>query len=502
MSSTLNTNRQVVTSVNGQAGDVVLGKYHKYTVRWNQKEPQMTRENDAAAITLDTKNFGHFGSVNPNYDNPFDKIYPWSGRKLCNIDIEVYMDLKAPRSLRECVVAWEGDPDFDYMHKYGVWVYTPEFWGKTWFEGEDRLFEISDADIPGENYIYYPESIDGRYYGVEKTLEIKGEEKELFLPLTYGAGWWTPLPDAIRRVKNYNASVGNAFSRDKETLLYLVEYANTCSKSIFGESGNYYISGAFILVNDASVGDTVLKFTVSENIDFETEINAALTNIPENTICLWSSPPRTVKKVDISTEDKLLTVTLRDPLLRSYSAGSNVNGYATFCNLANIKDAEIGSKSGKIYSPPPPGRSWAEPFLSYYRGQVDFINQPREQVVGAYTDEEGYIWLYNTPQEALDNGTTLDREIAVNTGIQYIDKSGYISKIGAYPSMISALPFATETNGDSKKPVGANASTCDRGTVLGMLFGGEDNMLYVWNNSLTSNGWFNYACRPILLPPR
>ena len=72
------------------------------------------------------------GSVNANYDNPFDSIYPWSGMKLCNISISDYMALQPGDSLTDCVTAWDGDPDFNWNDPNGIWRYTPAFYGRSY----------------------------------------------------------------------------------------------------------------------------------------------------------------------------------------------------------------------------------------------------------------------------------------------------------------------------------------------------------------------------------
>ena len=66
----------------------------RYGVRWDKVNAQCTRLYDAAGITLVTTSFGHFGSVNLTYNNPFDNIKPWSGRKLVNVDLATYKILQ------------------------------------------------------------------------------------------------------------------------------------------------------------------------------------------------------------------------------------------------------------------------------------------------------------------------------------------------------------------------------------------------------------------------
>ena len=109
-----------------------LPNIRHYGARWNKTQAQMTRLYDAASFPTAITNFAHRGSVNANYSNPFDSIYPWAGIKLCNISIDLYRNLAAGDSITKCVTAWEGDVDFSYNDANGVWRYRPEFWGKSW----------------------------------------------------------------------------------------------------------------------------------------------------------------------------------------------------------------------------------------------------------------------------------------------------------------------------------------------------------------------------------
>ena len=64
---------------------------HVYGIKFDKTTHTCTRLFDAANITTDTTNFCHKGTINPNYDNPFDNIYPWSEFKLCNVDLDKFL---------------------------------------------------------------------------------------------------------------------------------------------------------------------------------------------------------------------------------------------------------------------------------------------------------------------------------------------------------------------------------------------------------------------------
>ena len=151
-----------------------------YGARWNKTLAQMERVFDAETITTDTANFGYFGSVNANYNNPFDNIYPWSEIRLCNIDLDLYLNLQPGESVTNCVKAWEGDADFSYTDEMGVWRYRPEFYGSSWDEGDYRYFDVCRSYSYG--YVHYPEAIVGRWFGRNVQKTINGSSKNCLIP--------------------------------------------------------------------------------------------------------------------------------------------------------------------------------------------------------------------------------------------------------------------------------------------------------------------------------
>ena len=131
------------------------GVIRKYGILWDKVMATCTRLWDAAGITTDTSNFGHFGTVNPNYDNPFDSIYPWSERRVCNYDMRVLKTIVADGyDVLDAVTAWEGEETFSYdpAEGLGVGVYTPEFWYTAYDTAEGRVFGVSGAPIEGWYY--------------------------------------------------------------------------------------------------------------------------------------------------------------------------------------------------------------------------------------------------------------------------------------------------------------------------------------------------------------
>ena len=495
MGNTLNTNRRGVTSVNGQTGDVVLGKYHKYTSRWNQKDAQMTRENDSAAITTDTKNFGHFGSVNPNYDNPFDNIYPWSGRRLCNIDIEVYMTLKAPQTLKACVVAWEGDPDFSYEHKYGVWVYTPECWGKDYIDGEDRLFEVSDADIPGENYNYYPEDIGGRWHGVKVNLEVGGSAKDILLPLANDmpAACYT-VTTMHTQAKAYGATLDSIYSIDKDALLYVVEYARTNIQTAIGMGvSSMYHAGN---VHPVSVDGNVVTVLAS---DSRAVMVGSIIGFQSGSGDTCNLGRYEVTNIETAGVNNVLT------LKGTLNTGISMESFWGLFGKINTPDEEIGSKSGYI------GTDVMS--IAYYRGKELYANMYL-YTLGAYREQgTNHVWIakdiYDADDaDALNKEKHIDTGILLSTGPDGSNSSGYIKTLGRVNGL-SFPPFCTSVGGDSEKPVGDRffgREITYQNTVLHI--GGDASNAYfcgLWCAQIAegnSASWWARSSRPVLLPPR
>lgn len=484
-----------VRSVNGMTGDVIIGSQHRYTVQWDQVNNTMTRLNDAASITTDTKNFGYFGSVNGNYDNPFDNIYPWSGRRLCNIDIEVYSKLSAAQSLRDCVVAWEGDPDFSYTHKYGVWVYTPEFWGRSWVDDSgNRFFEITDIKSVG--YVHYPEDIGGRWHGVTVHLPVNGEEKDVLLPMpNKQPSWWDYTASQMHtQAKNYGATLDSIYTVDKDILLYLVEYACTNAQTKMGSGvTNLNRWGNFYFIEDA-VNSTTVKVSSSDE---------AGCIVPNSVFCI--SEPNSVmigRAVVVSKnagEDGTTTVTLDREVSVTTTRKWAIHG------LINTPDEEIGSKSGYI------GENTRS--IVYYRGKEIYGNS-FFYVLGAYHQgSTHHIWIAKDIYDA-DDADTLDAEKHIDTGLKLPSdedgtfKNGYISKLGMCEGL-SAAPFCIENKGDSVKPVGDfiwlnGLPSTDTVLRLGGYYSNsvENGPFYgIWRDS-SSYRYGDCSARPVLLPPR
>lgn len=480
----------IVTSVNGMTGDVIIGSQHRYTVRWDQINNTMTRLNDAAAITTDTKNFGHFGAVNNDYDNPFDQIYPWSGRRLCNIDIEVYSKLVSTQSLRDCVVAWEGDPYFSHNHKYGVWVYTPEFWGRSWISGANRFFEVTDIESIG--YIHYPESIKGRWHGVETNVSVDGVEKNVLLPLADGIPIALYSRDRMHTLaKNYGATLDSIYTLDADALLFLVEYANMDTKSVLGNGLSGFrivrsnspvsIEGNVITVPKSNMADDVV---VGSIVCFHTDNYSESCNLGRYK----------VTKVEDADEGKKIT------LEGELNPSITTNSYWSVLGMINTKDEQIGSKSGYIGTD--------SKSIAYYRG-LEMYGNMFLYILGIYRQSNTvHIWVAKDVYDA-DDVDELDINKHIDTGLKLTDQSGgWAMALGRHQNF-SAAPFCTEVGGDSTKPIGGYMWLPPASHADSILFSGScatfgnsgSTFSCNWFNGRTQSAW-NFSARPVLKIPR
>ena len=190
-----------LSSINSQLAAIASElQVHKYGIFWDEVNATCKRLYDALNTTLTTTNFGHFGSVNASYNNPFDGIYPWSGRLCCNIDVTAYQALAVGADIKGCVTAWEGDVDFAWDGTNGpVMVYTPEFWATDYAVPGGHVFIVADGELPG--YTYFEETIGARWFGSDD-----------------GSGGLTSVPNVIPIVNVAMSTIHSKATAKKMTL--------------------------------------------------------------------------------------------------------------------------------------------------------------------------------------------------------------------------------------------------------------------------------------------
>lgn len=459
-------------------GSQTTGKH--YTVQWDKVNAQCTRLNDAASITTDTTNFGYFGSVNENYDNPFDSIYPWSGRKLCNIDISLYMALSDGDDITACVTAWEDDVNFDYEDQYGVWVYTPAFFGRCYEIGNYRYYDVTDENL--QNNIAYPPSLVGRWLGRDITLTIDGSSKHCNIPSVGMPMANIAMSTMHTYAKNYGASLNDIYSIDAVSLLYIVEYANMNLQNALGSG----VSGLYQqTLHPAS--DEIASHTITINATSANFIVGAIVDIG-TTDGNYNIARTYVTAVSVS--GSVTTLTLADAVTVSTDNFVSIHG------LANLADEEIGSHSGYIGVN---GRSNA-----YYRGQT-FYGNKFQYILGAYRQTgTGEIWV--AEKGTTDDYDALNTSVHKDTGLALTETSGYVKSFGIAEGL-SFAPFCTEVGGNTSNPVGdycyvPSLATANTVLLLGgcASYGANCGWSGDWYYTAGSSYWNIGSCPRLLNP--
>lgn len=450
--------------------------YQHYIARWDKEHSQMVRMGDAADITTSVTNFKHSGTVNANYSNPFDNIYPWSARRLCNISIEAYRALAPGEPITHCVEYWEGDEGFSYSHANGVWVYTPAFRGRSWDDGTYRYYEVTND--PLTEATLYPPQITGRWLGCNVTLAIDGTDKRCNLPTLGMQLKNIAVSTQHTYAKNYGGSIRDIYSLDASTLLYLVEYANWNIQNSIGDGVSDLYQQSLRLASDVTDSNTITMSAANAKFIEGAVIDIGTSNGGYN-----------IARTYITAVDGA-TLTLADAVTATTSHYVSIHG------RINMADEEIGSKSGYIGTN---GRADA-----YYRGEVLYGNMWR-YILGAYRETgTGAIWTADRADT--NNYDALNTSVHHDTGLALPTSSGYVKSLGMAEGLC-APPFCTEIGGDDTNPVGDYCyvpALTTGNTVL--LFGGSanngarDGFYGNWSYAASYSYW-NTGSSPRLINP-
>nr|DAR32808.1 MAG TPA: hypothetical protein [Caudoviricetes sp.] len=463
-----------------------------YAARWNKIDAQMERLYDASSIPTDITNFVHRGSVNANYSNPFDGIYPWSGIKLCNISIDLYRNLAAGDSITKCVTAWEGDANFSYNDTNGVWRYRPEFWGKSWENDTYRYFDVADKNVYDSSYVHYPEAVVGRWHGRTVTMTIGGEEKTCLIPSV-----GMPVKNIIMSnlhtyAKNYGATLDSIYSVDADTLLCVVEFATMNTQNAIGNGVSNLSKQSSDFIQENVTNSTTVKVLATAGSTYCIpgaifDIGTSFAGAQVGSFTVVSATPNV-------GDAKYLDVTLDQAVTATTTNYWSVHG------LVNVADEAIGSKSGYIGTN---GKCNA-----YYRGIVMYGNM-WFYILGAYENKDDHhIWIANNDAEA-DNYDDLDMTVHYDTGLVLPAAKGFIKKLGllSRPGLLSIPAFCVEIGGDSTNPVGDYCynDIYTSNTVLqrgGFAGGGDsDGAFYgTWDYTALNTDW-GVQARPRLKNP-
>ena len=464
------------TNVNNLVNTLMKDKV--YTVRWDKTLSQMVRAGLASGITIDTTNFKHSGSVNSLYSNPFDSIYPWSERQLCNIDIDKYMAL-GTAAIEGCVTKWEHGTGIDYADANGVWVYTPEFWHISYDSGSYRYFSISPTMRNG--WVHSPARIAGRWLGIDETRTINSVSVHTLLPKVGKPAVDITFANLHQYAKNYGATVNNVYAYDADQMLYLVEYANYNIQGAIGRGvDDLYQPG--IKFSEAATSSNIVKIPHSDKaiVGAQLDISTASDGFDiARTIIMAVS---TTGGIDTLTINTAVTVT--------------TSNYANIHGISNVTDASIASMSGYIGIN---GRSNA-----YYRGAVMYGNR-WQYLRGLYRHTGDNHVYYSNTEDIADTLDALDTTKCTDTGLALPAAEGYIKTLGIKTGILSSPPICTLTGGDSSNPIGdyfytPTLATGNTVCVVGSdaHYGAKVGSSYAdWFATASVSRW-SYAARPLL----
>lgn len=424
-----NDKATLVGSIN-EIYEMQIPSAKRYGVRWNKTLAACTRLYDAAAITTNTTNFGHFGSVNASYNNPFDSLYPWRDRKLVNVNVTAYRAaIAAGTDVFASIVSWEGDPDFKLDGTNGfVGVYTPEFWFKIDNTSTYVDYIISDMPLPG--YTKFKATVGGRWHGVADGTGITSKPGMPIANETMAA--------MHTRATLVDMTLDDIWSYSATSLLATVEYATLNHQTAIGKGvDSVYFQGIRPYIEETDVTRVVMAdsqaavFFAGVIIDIGTSNGGA------------QVARRIVTSVEVHSAG-YKSVNFDGTPISTLSAH-----YVSAHGVSNLATPEILSTSGYIGTN---GKVNA-----FYRGQVHHANLWR-YCLGAYRETlTSKIWTAVDPAgaaavDALNTGVHRDIGLVLPTGADGAALSDYLG--GLHQWEIPLAPFGSAVGGTGANPVG------------------------------------------------
>ncbi|MGN0997820.1 MAG: coiled-coil domain-containing protein [Candidatus Ventricola sp.] len=463
----------------------------KYIVRWDKVTAQCTRMGDAAGITTDITHFAHRGSVDADYANPFDELYPWSHRKLCKVDRDAYKAIfEAGGDIMGAVTMWEDEPGFALGSAVpGMdMVYTPTFWRTCWEDESYVYAAVADGEVPG--WEKRPATIGARYHA---SADADGN-------LTSQAGdiakRFTAFSTLHSNAKAQKMTLDDIFTWCDDTILMVVEFATMNTQNAVGQ-------GVCSLYREDETGHPLLDASGSNTVILPTAYKSYC--IPGAVLDIGTSKSggnvasRMVESVEDYSDTAYCVVTFSgDPvdILTTH--------YCAIHGMSNTADAEIGSKSGYIGTN---GRC-----IAYYRGRIAHGNYWR-YVLGAYRQTgTGHIYVAGSradanAADALDTSKHTDTGCALPQGTDGASTEVYLGALHILTEHPLA-PFGAATGGNSSNPIGdylwvpelttgntilMAGARANGGAVVGRFSGG-------WWNSAGNSLW-SYAVLLFLISP-
>jgi len=461
-----------------------------YGAKWDRTTNHLTRTRDAIGITTDTTNFVHKGSINDNYSNPFDSIYPWSEMKVVNVDLTKYRT--GNYSLKQCIVAVYGDPDFTYTGSDTLFVgrYVPEFWHtKITDDGGD---EYLISQFARNGYIHVDEYIRGISFCTDagNSHVTSGAD----VPLTNIA-----VSTIHTRAKNSGFTLMDIYNLDAEIVLYLVEYANMNSQQALGDGcSSCYRQNESDVIANVTTTNGVTVFTVPY-------VSALLSLLNTGAQLSFSaSTGATTYKAIVKSavsDGSNITVTLDREVAITNGMILSVHGFSA-CEFDMLDDS-VGNASGYIGT-----NSYAN---AWYRGALLYANR-YSYILGIYRQTgTNHIWVCPTDKDA-DNYDALNTSVHTDTGTALPSLSAAAwQTVGGNAQNIdglSAFMATGESSGSSSAPVGDQqyVPLISAGNTI-LLFGCyAGNGWYcgvfggAWHTPSGTSSW-NRAALPILKKP-
>ena len=456
----------------------VYNNVKRYGVKWNGVDNVCTeRLFDASSITLDTTNFCNHGTVNENYNNPFDDIYPWSEMKQCNVDLTKYRS--GNYSLKECITAWYGDSNFvtEGTNEIFVGRYRPEFWHTRYADEDGNIYwVVAESEING--YVHAKEAIDGIGFAVDD-----GNNG-----VTCGDG--QPMTNIAvnqiqARARTSGIELQNIYSLDAQIVLYLVEYGNMNAQRALGDGvSNLYRQNANDIISAVS-GNTITIPRGGEAMF----VKGATMDVGASSGAVILANRREVQSY-VTNGDNLI-ITLDKPL--------DASAVGLYVSIHGSTNADlISDRSGYIGTD---GKANVN-----YRGAILYANR-YNYILGIYRQNgTNHIWLCD--EDECVNYNALDTSVHHDSGraLPTLASASWLT-VGKLNFMqgVSAFAPIREAGGNSVSPVGDQqyVPLPTAGNTI-LLFGGDADAGWVcgafcggWNCSSGRSHWAYSAC-PLL----
>lgn len=433
-SAQIDENTTEIEAVKNTLSDLQF-KSGLYGAKWDRTTNLLTRTRDAVGITTDTTNFVHKGTINASYDNPFDAIYPWSKMKVVDIDLDMYRS--GNYTLKQCIIAVAGDPDFTYEGSDKVFVgrYVPEFWHAKIADESGDEYLISQFARKG--YKHVDEYVRGISFAIDdgKGGVTSGSD----IPLTNIA-----VSAIHTKAKNSGFTIMDIDILDAEIMLYLVEFANMNSQNALGDGcSSCYRENDVDAISNVVVGDGVTTFDITDSAEVQYMHIGAQMDIGATRGAVTYRGIIKAFEIDGSTEH----ITLDRELAVTDGMIASIHGFSA-CEF-NLTDANVGSMSGYIGAN---GKNNA-----WYRGALLYANR-YSYIIGIYRQQTtNHIWtcpdgVDPNDYDALNTSVHKDTETALP-----ILEAGAWQTVGTNAQNIDGLSSFMATgasSGSSASPVG------------------------------------------------